>query len=369
MNTGPRPSKFLATAVLGWFVIGCGGQATSPAPSSSTSPSSGVETNGATMTPSLPPSPSSSPSPSPSPLPSDALGWRQLALANNADGTMTLWSFNPAGGWQAVQAIPDASAIARDGDVITIARGAILEIRSVADPGTVVSTVHLKWQGKAPNWTIVALDRSPGGKTAIVLDPLCPFDSPTPAPTCYPDKVRLAVVAPDGSASYVTSDRVPYWMYAPYLAWLDDRRLLMLMQTGGFDTAAVFDTQTGNLTTYGSDNTCCVAVSSDRKTAAFAILSLQPSLYVLDVSQLAGLAKDANVGSGDLQGGSVWALALDSKGTHLGVVEAVCDSSDHRTGFQERVFAKVGSDWQLVMTAPTPFGPDSYMLQSLVWLT
>jgi hypothetical protein len=363
LNTRPRPSRYLAVALLGWLFVGC-------ATSSSTSPSASVETTGATTSPSALSSPSPSPSPSAnlSALPSDALTWRQLALADDANGTMTLWTFNAADGWQALRAMPDATAIARDGDIITIARGASLEIRTAVDPGTVTSTVHPKWTGTAPNWTIVALDRSPGGKTAIVLDTQCPLDRPTPAPTCAPDVVKLAVVAPDGSASYVTSARVPEWMYAPYLAWLDDRRLLMLVETGGLDQAAIFDTQTGNLTTYGSDETCCVAVSSDRMTAAFAILSFQPSLFVLDVSKLADLEKAPAIPSGDLQGGNVWALALDTNGTHLGVVEALYDAQDKRTGFQERVFAKTGSQWQLVMTAPMPFGPDDFMVQSFVWL-
>lgn len=293
-----------------------------------------------------------------------------LALGHDATGTMMLWAFDGVNGWRSLQAIPDATAMTRDGDEVIIARGTALEIRSIDDPLTTKSTVELKWKGAAPPGSIGAIDRLRGGTVAISLNS-CGSGGPQDL-LCSHDVTGYALVQADGSATFV--GLLGMGTAVPLVAWLDDQRLLVVVnqmaQSGGGSaivaSAMIYDVKTRKLTDARLGEPGCFALSADRQTIVTERPSSNPPLYESSVSELGSHGKSTPILSEEA--GGIESVALDPTGSRLLAVEAVRNANDDVVGRQQQVFEKTASGWALVATSPMPFVGEDPVAQRLVWL-
>ncbi len=260
-----------------------------------------------------------------------------LVLGDCVDGGIGLWRLDATGKWTSVGPAADGLAIARDADLITIARAGSLETRSVSKPGETVGTVPLNWSGAAPGAPIVAIDRSPSGSTAIVA--------------ADEQSQTYAVASTDGTVSRL--EGAPDWSFTPLVGWIDADHVLVLNQ-GADSTSRLFvvDSFDRSTETLGSvTDVRWFALSQDRLSVA---VSKDTAVYVGRVSALRGGEQPAEIGQLDPRQ-VAWNLALDQTGTHLAMLSGTEAADGALENIRELGYTLLASGWARTYDAPVPF--------------
>jgi hypothetical protein len=260
-----------------------------------------------------------------------------LVLADGIEGGTGLWSLDASGQWKSLEAIADGRAIARDGNVITIAHAASLETRSVSEPETAGTTVPLTWTSAKPSAPIVAVDRSIMGSTAIAA--------------AEGQSMTYGIASPEGTV--IPLQGAPDDSLTPLVTWLDAHQILVL--TNGKEqvsriVALNVSKRTG-VTIQKLTGVRWFAVSADLKTIAAATESgifTGPVAYWLSGGEPAqSIALDASQ--------VVWALALNQDGTQLAMLSGTVASDGSVSNVSELGYEKVGSTWTRTFNKPVPF--------------
>src|SRR5450759_359403 len=323
MGTGARLVAAIATVAL--VGAGCASSSTSPAGSSPV-PSVGVAPAGSSFggsvaCGSLDPSVSSA---------------SVIVMADGVQGGIGLWRFQAPDKWTAVGATPGATAVARTADGVVLVAGKSVELRSSADLTRAAATISLEWLAAASSEPVVAVDRAPGGKLALV--------------TSDGSSAAYAVASADGRVTVLQP--APTQSFTPLIAWLDDTRLLVLStDKDQVSRLAVVYTAAATMTpinTIGGIDS--FAVSADRMTL---VAATEGDIFVAPVAEwIAGgqPQKIASVGASSV----IWGLALDKSGIRLAMLSGTA-SADGRVGnIHEVGYAKGGSTWSQSFDAPAP---------------
>jgi hypothetical protein len=328
MGTGARLVAAIATVAL--VGAGCASSSPSPAGSSPAGPSpvpsvgvspAGSSFGGSVAGGSLNPS-----------VPSASV----IVMADGVQGGIGLWRFQAPDKWTAIGATPGATAVARTVDGVILVAGRNVELRSAADLTRTAATIRLEWPAASSPQSVVAVDRAPGGKLALV--------------TSDGSSANYAVATTSGTVTVLQP--APTQSFTPLIAWLDDTRLLVLStdkqqvsRLAVIDTAAT--TMTPINTIGGIDS---FAVSADRMTL---VAATEGDIFVAPVAEwIAGgqPQKIASVGASSV----IWGLALDKSGIRLAMLSGTA-SADGRVGnIHEVGYAKGGSTWSQSFDAPAP---------------
>jgi len=317
MGTGARLVAAIATIAL--VGAGCASSSISPAPSVGVSPagSFGGSVAGGSLDPSVP-------------------SVSVIVMADGVQGGIGLWRFQAPDKWTAVGATPGATAVAGTADGVVLVAGRSVELRSATDLTRTAATINLEWPAAASFDPVVAVDRAPGGKLALI--------------TSDGSSVDYAVATASGTVTVLQP--APTQSFTPLIAWLDDTRLLVLSTDNQqVSRLAVVDTAAATMTpisTIGGIDS--FAVSADRMTL---VAATEGDILVAPVSEwIAGAQpqKIAGVGASSV----IWGLALDKNGAHLAMFSGT-ESADGRVGnIHEVGYAKAGSDWSQSFDAPAP---------------
>ena len=318
MGTGARLVAAIATVAL--VGAGCASSSTSPVPSVGVSPA-GSSFGGSVAGGSLDPS-----------VPSASV----IVMADGVQGGIGLWRFQAPDKWTAVGATPGATAVARTADGVVLVAGKSVELRSSADLTRAAATISLEWPAAASSEPVVAVDRAPGGKLALV--------------TSDGSSAAYAVATADGTVAVLQP--APPQSFTPLVAWLDDTRLLVLStDKDQVSRLAVVDTAAATMrpinTIGGIDS---FAVSADRMTL---VAATEGDIFVAPVSEwIAGAQpqKIASVGASSV----IWGLALDKSGIGLAMLSGTASTDGGVGNIHEVGYAKGGSTWSQSFDAPAP---------------
>jgi len=329
MGTGARLVAAIATIAL--VGTGCASSSISPAGSSpaGASPASSVGVSptgspfgGSVAYGSLDPS-----------VPSASV----IVLADGVQSGIGLWRFQAPDKWTAVGATPGATAVAGTADGVVLVAGRNVELRSATDLTRTAATISLEWPAAGASQPVVAIDRAPGGKLALV--------------TSDGSSVAYAVASADGRVTVLQP--APAESFTPLVAWLDDTMLLVLSTDNQqVSTLAVIDTAAGTMTpirTIGGID--FFALSSDRMTL---VASTERDIFVAPVSEwIAGAQpkKIASVGASSV----IWGLALDRNGTHLALLSGAVSADGHVSQVHEVGYTRGASAWSLSFDNAAPF--------------
>jgi hypothetical protein len=282
-----------------------------------------TDTLGATVTPSAPASGSTAA--------------RLLVLADGVEGGVGLWTCT-GGDWAATEPISGATALARDGQALTFAIGGSLASRAVSSPGVAGTALSPKWVKEPLIGSIVGLDRSDSGATAIVVS--------------ASDSLTFAVVAKDGTASELSP--APSSPFGPSVAWLDsDRLALISVDAEQIPRLAVVDSvkQTIELLS-GLGGVRVFALSPDRQTLAAATES---AVYVASAGDW--LANKVPAPIANLKPSQVvWDPALSADGSLLAILSGTEDADGIVTEIHEIGYVRDGSSWAVAFDSAAPFG-------------
>ena len=260
-----------------------------------------------------------------------------LVLADCVNGAIGLWRLDATGRWTTVGPVADGRAIARNADLITIARAGSLETRSVSKPGETAGTVRLTWPGSAPGAPIVSVDRSPLGSTALVA--------------ADAQGQTYAVASADGTVSRL--EGAPNWSFTPLVGWIDSDRVLVLTQ--GVDNTSrllIVNSSKRSTETVGSvTDVRWFALSQDRLTVA---ISKEASVYLGHVSALRAGDKPTEIGKLDPHQ-VAWDLSLDQTGTHLAMLSGTEAADGAVENIHEVGYTLLASGWARTYDAPVPF--------------
>ena len=318
MGAGARLVAAIATVAL--VGAGCASSSTSPGPSVGVSPA-GSSFGGSVAGGSLDPS-----------VPSASV----IVMADGVQGGIGLWRFQAPDKWTAVGATPGATAVARTADGVVLVAGKSVELRSSADLTRAAATISLEWPAAASSEPVVAVDRAPGGKLALV--------------TSDGSSAAYAVATADGTVTVLQP--APPQSFTPLVAWLDDTRLLVLStDKDQVSRLAVVDTAAATMrpinTIGGIDS---FAVSADRMTL---VAATEGDIFVAPVSEwIAGAQpqKIASVGASSV----IWGLALDKSGIGLAMLSGTASTDGGVGNIHEVGYAKGGSTWSQSFDAPAP---------------
>jgi hypothetical protein len=260
-----------------------------------------------------------------------------IVLADGVQGGVGLWRFQAPDKWAAVGATPGATAVARTVDGVALVAGQNVELRSSSDLASVAATIGLKWPAVAPSAPIVAVDRAPGGKLALV--------------TSDGSNANYAVATASGAVTVLQP--APTQSFTPLVAWLDDTRLLVLSTDNQqVSTLAVIDTAAGTMTPIRSiGGIDSFAVSADRMTL---VAATEGDIFVAPVSEwIAGAQPQKIVSVGAFR--VIWGLALDSNGTHLALLSGVVSADGRVSQVHEVGYTRGASAWSQSFDTGAPF--------------
>jgi hypothetical protein len=259
-----------------------------------------------------------------------------IVMADGVQGGIGLWRFQAPDKWTAIGATPGATAVARTVDGVVLVAGRNVELRSAADLTRTAATIRLEWPAASSPQSVVAVDRAPGGKLALV--------------TSDGSSTDYAVATTSGAVTVLQP--APTQSFTPLIAWLDDTRLLVLStDKQQVSRLAVVDTAAATMTSIntigGIDS---FAVSADRMTL---VAATEGDIFVAPVAEwISGVQpqKIASVGASSV----IWGLALDKSGTGLAMLSGTA-SADGRVGnIHEVGYAKGGSTWSQSFDSPAP---------------
>jgi hypothetical protein len=259
-----------------------------------------------------------------------------IVMADGVHGGIGLWRFQAPDKWTAVGTTPGATAVARTSDGVVVMAGQTVELRSSADLTRATATIRLKWPAVAPSAPVVAVDRAPGGKLALV--------------TSDGGSVAFAVATADGAVTVLQP--APTQSFTPLIAWLDDSRLLVMStDKQQVSQLAVIDTVAATMTTITTiGGISAFAVSADRLTL---VAATEGDIFVAPVSDWIAGTQPQKI-AGAAASSVMWGLALDKNGTHLAMLSGTV-SADGRVGnIHEIGYTTDGSAWSLAFDAPAP---------------
>ncbi len=261
---------------------------------------------------------------------------RLLALADGVQGGTGLWTFT-GGVWTARWAVPDAKALGRDAETLTLATGGSLQSRTVSDPGTSGSAITPKWVEQPPGASIVSVDRSDEGSVAIVLS--------------ASGVLSYWIASADGTVRSLSP--APQSPFGPSVAWLDSNRLLAISaDSQQIARLAVVDRSSRGATLIESVAGVRVfALSPDRSTLAAATES---TVCVAPVGDwLASTRPPMAVALRPSQ--VVWDLALSADGSRMAMLSGTEDASGAVADIHELVYVHQGAIWAPTLDSPVPF--------------
>ena len=260
-----------------------------------------------------------------------------IVLADGVQGGVGLWRFQAPDKWTAVGATPEATAVAGTSDGVVLVAGRNVELRSATDLTRTAATISLEWPAAAASQPVVAVDRAPGGKLALI--------------TSDGSSADYAVATASGTITVLQP--APTQSFTPLIAWLDDTRLLVLStDKQQVSRLAVVDTAAATMTpinTIGGIDS--FAVSADRMTL---VAATEGDIFVAPVSEwIAGAQpqKIARVGASSV----IWDLALDSNGTHLALLSGAVSADGHVSQVHEVGYTRGASAWSLSFDNAAPF--------------
>lgn len=267
----------------------------------------------------------------------DAGSPQLLVLAAGATGDPGLWTCGSDGSWNAAGMVPGATAIARDGQKLTLAGQGSLEFRDVSAPQKVGPTLSLKWASQAPQGTIVGVDRSNPGKAVVAI-----ADS---------NGLAFAVVSAEGSAGLLSPS--PESPFGPSVAWLDDDRLVALsVDTRQVPRLAVIDTAKraiALLRVLGGVR--LFSLSPDRLSLAAATES---GVYVAPISDWLAEREPAAIVTLE-PSQVVWDLALSGDGSRLAMLSGTEAADGTVSDTREIAYERKARAWMKILESPVPF--------------
>ena len=328
MGTGARLVAAIATVAL--VGAGCASSSTSPAGSSP------VPSVGSSPAGSSPAGSSSGGSVAGGSLDPSAPSASVIVMADGVQGGIGLWRFQAPDKWTSVGATPGATAVARTTDGLVLVAGKNVELRSSADLTRTAATISLEWPAAASSEPVVAVDRAPGGKLALV--------------TSDGSSADYAVATTSGTVTVLQPS--PTQSFTPLIAWLDDTRLLVLStDKQQVSRLAIIDTAAATMTPINTiGGIVSFAVSADRMTL---VAATEGDILVAPVSEWIAGEQPQKIASVDASS-VIWGLALDKNGTRLAMLSGTV-SADGRVGnIHEIGYAKAGSAWSQSFDAPVP---------------
>lgn len=260
-----------------------------------------------------------------------------LVLGDGTNEEAGMWIYADDGGWTRGAKTPGVTAIARDGEILTLASQGSLEFREVPKPQERGSSQGMKLGAQVPLGTVVSVDcLEPGRAVVGIVDA---------------NGLEFAVVDADGTGRVLTP--APDSPFGPSIAWLDAHRLVALSTDNRqVSRLAVIDTAKGTLSLlHGLVGVRAFAVSPDRLWLAAAIES---GVYVAPVSDW--LADRGPATAATLKPSQVvWDLALSGDGSRLAMFSGT-EAADGTVGdIHEVGYGRKPGGWARIFDSPVPF--------------
>jgi hypothetical protein len=260
-----------------------------------------------------------------------------IVLAEVASGGVGLWTYNSDGTWSAGSGVPAATAIARNGQLLTLAGQGSLQVREVSKPQTVGASLAMRWESAAPGGRVACVDRSGSGKTVVAV-----------ADT---DSLTFAVVGADGFAKLLSpSPRSPF---GPSVAWLDEDRLVALsVDPQMISRLAVVDTAKHSVAVLnGLPGIRTFGVAPDQRSLAAATES---GVYVAPIADwLTGRQPKPAV---TLDPGQiVWDLAISGDGSRLAMLSGTEAAEGTVGAVHELIYKLDTGSWNRIANSAVPF--------------
>jgi hypothetical protein len=266
----------------------------------------------------------------------DAASTELLVLADGVEGGVGLWSYG-GGSWTPQWALPAATVLGRDGQTLVLAVGGSLQMRPTATPEVVSSNTAPTWSGKPAGTTIVGVDRSDSGATAIVVS--------------QSGNLMFNLVATGGSVGALVP--APVSPFGPSVAWLDESRLAVISSDGRqVPRLAVVDTakRTIGLLT-GLSGVREFSLSPDRRTLA---ADTESAVYVAPVADWLANKEPSQAFALD-PSQVVWDLALSADGTRLALLSGTENASGDIGDVHEITYRHSASGWSQSTDSAVPF--------------
>ncbi len=259
-----------------------------------------------------------------------------LVLADGVQGGVGLWTYT-GGTWAPRWPLPEATALARDGQTLVLGMGGSLELRADASPQTTVATISPRSGNQPLDGTIVGVDRSDAGVTAIAVS--------------ASGGLAFRVVATDGSTVELLP--APDSPFGPSVAWIDSQRLAVISDDARqIPRLAVVDTAKRTILLLGGLGGVRVfALSPDRESLAAATES---AVYVAPVADWLG-GKEPPTAASLEPSQVVWDLALSADGSRLAMLSGTEDASGVVAGIHELTYVRSGSGWSKETDSAAPF--------------
>jgi hypothetical protein len=260
-----------------------------------------------------------------------------IVLADGVVGDVGLWTFGSDGSWSAGRTVPGATAIGRDGQLVTLSVQGALELRDVARPQDPRSTLGVQWASAVPRGTVACVDRSDSGRTVIAVSDA--------------NDLAFAVVSAQGAAALLSP--VPESPFGPSVAWLDaDRIVALSADARQIPRLTVLDTAKGSTTALqGLSGVRVFAVSPDRLSLAAATES---SVYVAPVVDWLA-AREPTEGVNLKPSQIVWDLALSADGSRLAMLSGTERADGTVADIREIGYERRAGAWAQIFDAAVPF--------------
>jgi hypothetical protein len=267
----------------------------------------------------------------------DSAAPQLIVLAEDAGGGVGLWTYNSDGAWSAGSVVPAATAIARNGQLLTLAGQGSLEVREVSKPQTAGASLAMKWESAGPRGRVACVDRSGSGKTVVAF--------------AENDTLTFAVVGADGFATVLSPS--PSSPFGPSVAWLDDDRLVALsVDPQMISRLAVVDTSKHSITVLkGLPGIRTFGMAPDPRSIAAATES---GVYVAPIADWLTGRQPKPALTLD-PGQIVWDLAISGDGSRLAMLSGT-EAADGTVGaIHELIYKLVAGSWNRIANSPVPF--------------
>jgi hypothetical protein len=262
-----------------------------------------------------------------------------MVLGGSESSSGVLLVMNEGGAWS--EGMPDvnATSIARDGSLVTIARRDGLEVRDVAHPQADGTFHPIGWGMEPETPSPVGVDMSDTGKAVIALGTA--------------NGLVYLVAGGRGDLSTLSSlSPSPASPFGPSIAWLDETRVLVLSSDSlQVSRIAVVDSASRTVTSLrGLAGVRAFALSPDRRMIGAATES---GVYVGKTGDwLAGKEPILIYTAGESQ--IVWGLAFDGSGSRLAFFSGDEDANGTVTDAHDLGLRTVDGSWQSSFDLPVP---------------
>jgi hypothetical protein len=262
-----------------------------------------------------------------------------MVLGRSGSSIGTIRILGEGGAWSAETRNVNATSIARDGPLVTIARSDGLEVHDVAHP-LADGTFHpIGWGLEPESPSPVGIDMSDGGKAIVALSTA--------------DGLVYLIAGEKGNLSSLSPvSPSPASPFAPSVAWLDETRVFVL-STDPMQVSRLALVDTGSHTIAPLRviaGARAFALSPDRRVIAAVTES---GVYVgWTADWLTGQEPVRVFTPGDSQ--VVWGLAFDGSGARLAFFAGSEDPNGTVTGARDVGLRSVNGAWQRDFEVPVP---------------